>query len=55
MLKSVTEPGARFLYRISVKGPPCLTLPRRDADEWIAEHIAQGYRVSSSVHATEAM
>ena len=34
---------ARFLHRISVKGPPAWELPRGDSPEWLAEHIAGGY------------
>ena len=35
---------ARLFYRISCKGEPALTLPRRDPPEWIEEHIFLGYR-----------
>lgn len=34
---------ARLLYRLSCKGEPVLSLPRRDAPEWLAAHIAGGY------------
>jgi len=34
---------ARLFYRISCKGEPALTLPRRDPPEWIEEHIFLGY------------
>ena len=33
----------RLLYRISCKGEPALSLPRRDAPEWLQAHIAGGY------------
>jgi hypothetical protein len=35
---------ARLLYRLSCKGKPTLSLPRQDAPEWLAVHIAGGYR-----------
>ena len=34
---------ARLLYRISCKGEPALTLPRRDPPEWIEENVFLGY------------
>jgi alpha-ketoglutarate-dependent taurine dioxygenase len=34
---------ARLLYRLSSKGEPALTLPRRDDPEWLAAHVAGGY------------
>ena len=34
---------ARLLYRISCKGEPALSLPRRDEEVWLQEHIAFGY------------
>ena len=34
---------ARLLYRLSCKGEPALSLPRRDAPEWRAAHIPGGY------------
>ena len=33
----------RLLYRLSCKGEPALSLPRRDAPEWLQAHIAGGY------------
>ena len=44
MLRSADDPNARFLYRISVKGTPCLSLPRPDTPEWLEDHIAEAYR-----------
>jgi len=35
---------ARLLYRLSCKGGPALSLPREDAPEWLAAHIAGGYK-----------
>ena len=46
MLASADDRGARFLYRASVKGSPSLTLPRPDTEEWLATHIAGGYRTA---------
>lgn len=40
---------ARLLYRISCKGDPSLTLPRRDSPEWINEHIFLGYTTPREV------
>ena len=40
---------ARLLYRISCKGEPTLTLPRRDSPEWIEEHIFLGYTTPREV------
>ena len=34
---------ARLLYRLSCKGEPALTLPRRDPPEWLAAHVTAGY------------
>jgi alpha-ketoglutarate-dependent taurine dioxygenase len=34
---------ARLLYRLSCKGEPALSLPRRDEAEWLAAHIAGSY------------
>jgi alpha-ketoglutarate-dependent taurine dioxygenase len=34
---------ARLLYRLSCKGEPALSLPRRDDPEWLDTHIAGGY------------
>ena len=31
------------MYRLTVKGPPALTLPRRDAPSWIREHLMLDY------------
>ena len=44
MLRSADDPNARFLYRISVKGTPCLCLPRSDTPEWLEDHIAEAYQ-----------
>eukprot|EP01051_Picozoa_sp_SAG22_P010428 SAG22_NODE_939_length_6404_cov_3.836003_6_plen_167_part_00 len=44
MLGSAADPAARFMYRASVKGAPALELPRLDSEEWVAAHIADGYR-----------
>lgn len=40
---------ARLFYRISCKGEPALTLPRRDPPEWIEEHIFLGYTTPREV------
>ena len=40
---------ARLLYRLSCKGEPALTLPRKDADAWLREHIPGGYRTPASI------
>ena len=34
---------ARLLYRLSCKGEPAPTLPRRDPPEWLAAHVTAGY------------
>ena len=34
---------ARLLYRLSCKGEPALSLPRRDNPDWLDTHIAGGY------------
>jgi alpha-ketoglutarate-dependent taurine dioxygenase len=34
---------ARLLYRLSCKGEPALTLPRRDEAAWLSAHIAGSY------------
>ena len=34
---------ARLMYRLSCKGEPALTLPRRDDPAWLAEHITGSY------------
>jgi alpha-ketoglutarate-dependent taurine dioxygenase len=34
---------ARLLYRLSCKGEPALSLPRRDDQAWLDTHIAGGY------------
>ncbi|MAE60859.1 MAG: hypothetical protein CMJ49_05810 [Planctomycetaceae bacterium] len=40
-IKSIDD--ARLLYRLSCKGEPALSLPRRDDPEWLAAHVAGGY------------
>jgi len=40
---------ARLLYRLSCKGAPALSLPRHDAPEWLAAHIAGGYTTPSEI------
>ena len=40
---------ARLFYRISCKGEPALTLPRRDPPEWVEEHIFLGYTTPREV------
>ena len=43
--KPVNDPAdARLMYRISCKGPASLTLPRADADTWIADNIMPAYQ-----------
>ena len=39
----------RLLYRLSCKGEPALTLPRRDPPEWLAAHIPGGYSSPSDI------
>ena len=34
---------ARLLYRLSCKGQPALSLPRRDNPDWLAAHVTGGY------------
>ena len=40
---------ARLLYRLSCKGEPALSLPRQDAPEWLAAHVAGGYTTPSEI------
>jgi alpha-ketoglutarate-dependent taurine dioxygenase len=40
---------ARLLYRLSSKGEPALTLPRRDDPDWLQAHIAGGYSTSPEI------
>ena len=40
---------ARLFYRISCKGEPTLTLPRRDSSDWIDEHVFLGYTTPAEV------
>ena len=40
---------ARLMYRLSVKGEPSLTLPRKDEMSWIATHITGQYRSPASI------
>ena len=40
---------ARLLYRLSCKGEPVLSLPRRDEPEWLAAHIPGGYATPSEI------
>ncbi len=40
---------ARLLYRLSCKGGPALSLPREDAPEWLAAHIAGAYKSSPEI------
>lgn len=48
MVPTVDSPGARLLYRCSVKGQPSLMLPRSDSEEWLQTHIAGAYRTPLS-------
>ncbi len=34
------------MYRISCKGPVSLSLPRRDAEDWIEQNIVPPYRTA---------
>jgi hypothetical protein len=43
MVASAEDPSARVLYRASVKGPPAITLPRRDGTDWLRQHISGSY------------
>ncbi|MDA0664164.1 MAG: TauD/TfdA family dioxygenase, partial [Proteobacteria bacterium] len=40
---------ARLLYRLSCKGEPALTLPRRDDPAWIAANVTGGYRSPAAI------
>ena len=40
---------ARLLYRLSCKGEPTLTLPRKDASEWLKRHIPGGYTTPAEI------
>ena len=40
---------ARLLYRLSCKGEPAPTLPRRDPPEWLAAHINAGYSTPATI------
>ena len=40
---------ARLLYRLSCKGNPELSLPRRDETEWLAAHIAGSYSTPQEI------
>ena len=44
VVASIDDAQSRHMWRISVKGPPCLRLPRLDEAEWVSEHIAERYR-----------
>ena len=39
----------RLIYRMSCKGEPSLTLPRRDPPEWLEENIYLGYRTPRDI------
>jgi alpha-ketoglutarate-dependent taurine dioxygenase len=40
---------ARLLYRLSCKGTPALSLPRRDDAAWLAAHVAGGYSTPQEI------
>ena len=40
---------ARLLYRLSCKGEPALSLPRRDEPDWLAAHVAGGYSTPQEI------
>ncbi len=40
---------ARLLYRLSCKGEPALSLPRRDSPDWLAAHVAGGYETTREI------
>ena len=40
---------ARLLYRLSCKGEPSLSLPRRDDTEWLAAHVAGSYSTPQEI------
>lgn len=40
---------ARLLYRLSSKGEPAPSLPRRDDLEWLKTHIAGGYATPAEI------
>ena len=45
---------ARLFYRLSRKGPPCLSLPRNDEEAWLQQHVYAGYRSPDSVISSAA-
>ena len=40
---------ARLLYRLSCKGEPSLSLPRRDDTEWLAAHVPGSYLTPQNI------
>ena len=40
---------ARLLYRLSCKGEPALTLPRRDPPEWVAANVTGAYSTPAAI------
>ena len=40
---------ARLLYRLSCKGEPALSLPRRDEPDWLAAHVVGGYSTPQEI------
>ena len=40
---------ARLLYRLSCKGEPVLSLPRRDEPDWLAAHVVGGYSTPQEI------
>ena len=47
---------ARLLYRLSCKGEPALSLPRRDDPTWLAAHVAGSYSTPAEIiDVTEAL
>ena len=45
---------ARLFYRLSCKGPPCLSLPRNDEEAWLQQHVYAGYTSPDSVISSAA-
>ena len=40
---------ARLMYRLSCKGEPALSLPRKDEEGWLRKHIAFGYTTPAEI------
>jgi len=50
MKRGITaEEDARLMYRLSCKGEPCLSLPQRDGQAWLDQHIYGGYSTDEAL------